>query len=101
MSTRLYVGNLSFQTTEETLRGAFVRIGTVSELRIVTDREHGRSRGFAFVVMADAASARKAIEQLNGAVVDGRALRVDEAQDRAQPAGGQSHSAFGNRARSA
>jgi cold-inducible RNA-binding protein len=100
MGTRLYVGNLSFQTSEATLRAAFGHIGVVSELQIVTDRQHGRSRGFAFVLMADSASARKAIEQLDGTIVDGRALRVDEAQDRPQPAGGQSHSAFGNRARS-
>jgi RNA recognition motif-containing protein len=100
MGTRLYVGNLSLQTTEQALMAAFGRVGAVSELRIVTDREHGRSRGFGFVLMADAASARKAITKLDGAIVDGRPLRVSEAENRPQPEGGQSHSAFGNRGRS-
>ena len=100
MGTRLYVGNLSFQTTEATLMAAFTRIGAVSELHIVTDHDKARSRGFGFVLMADAASAKRAIAQLDGAIVDGRALRVNEAEDRPQPSSGQSHSAFGNRGKS-
>jgi RNA recognition motif-containing protein len=82
MSNRLYVGNLSFQTTEESLQSAFAACGEVREATIVTDRETGRSRGFGFVAMADAAAAQKAISELNGTDLDGRALRVNVAEQR-------------------
>ena len=82
MSNRLYVGNLSFQTTEDALQTAFGAIGEVREATVVTDRETGRSRGFGFVAMADAAAAQKAIQELNGAMLDGRALRVNIAEQR-------------------
>jgi cold-inducible RNA-binding protein len=88
MSNRLYVGNLSFHTSEQALQDAFSRFGEVIEARIVMDRETGRSRGFAFVSMADAEGARKAIAQLDGSMVDGRALRVNEAEERQQRGGG-------------
>lgn len=88
MSNRLYVGNLSFHTSEQTLLDAFSQCGAVTEARIVTDRESGRSRGFAFVTMADAKGASQAISQLNGAMVDGRDLRVNEAQERTNSGGG-------------
>jgi cold-inducible RNA-binding protein len=88
MSNRLYVGNLSFHTSEDTLRDAFGQFGDVTEVRIVTDRETGRSRGFAFVSMADPRSASQAISQMNGAMVDGRDLRVNEAEERQQRGGG-------------
>jgi cold-inducible RNA-binding protein len=88
MSNRLYVGNLSFNTNEDTLQDAFGRCGDVSEVKIVTDRETGRSRGFAFVSMSDTNGARNAIAKMDGTMVDGRALRVNEAEERQQRSGG-------------
>jgi RNA recognition motif-containing protein len=88
MGTRLYVGNLSFSSTVETVREAFARIGEVTDVHIVTDRASGQSRGFGFVTMGSPAEAQKAIESMNGAALDGRALRVNEAEDRPQRGGG-------------
>lgn len=88
MSNRLYVGNLSFNTDEGTLQDAFSRFGDVSEVKVVTDRETGRSRGFAFVTMAEPNAARNAIAQMDGSMVDGRNLRVNEAEERQQRSGG-------------
>jgi cold-inducible RNA-binding protein len=86
--SRLYVGNLSFQTSEETLRAAFERDGrTVVDLKIVTDRETGQPRGFAFVELSSPADADSAIAAWNGQELDGRRLRVDVAQER--PGGGR------------
>jgi RNA recognition motif-containing protein len=95
MGNRLYVGNLSFDTNEETLLQAFAQYGDVQEARIVTDRETGRSRGFAFVSMADEQGAKEAIAQMNGAMVDGRSLRVNEAEDRPQRGGGGGGGGYG------
>ncbi len=83
MGTRLYVGNLSFSSTVDTLRAAFAESGEVVDAHIVKDRDTGRSRGFGFVTMSTEDQARKAIEAMNGAMLDGRALRVNEAQERA------------------
>ena len=80
MTKKLYVGNLSFQTSEDTLRQAFGQYGTVNAASMATDRETGRSRGFAFVEMADGAD--EAIAALNGAQLDGRTLTVNEAKPR-------------------
>lgn len=80
MSKKLYVGNLSFETTEDALRQAFGQYGTVNTASMVTDRDTGRSRGFAFVEMADGADA--AIQALNGTQLDGRTLTVNEAKPR-------------------
>lgn len=88
MSNRLYVGNLSFHTNEQTLRDEFSGCGDVTEVKLVMDRETGRSRGFAFVSMSDATGARNAIAQLNGHMLDGRSLRVNEAEERQQRSGG-------------
>ena len=82
MGNRLYVGNLSFSTTEEMLKDTFAEFGDVVEAKLMIERETGRSRGFAFVELASADAARTAIEQMNGAVLDGRSLRVNEAEDR-------------------
>ncbi len=87
MGTRLYVGNLSFSSTAETLREAFSRIGAVTDVHVVTDRATGQSRGFGFVTMGSPAEAQKAIETMNGASLDGRALRVNEAEERPQRGG--------------
>lgn len=81
MAKSLYVGNLSFDTTEDGLREAFAEHGEVASARIITDRETGRSRGFAFVEIDDE-SAEAAIEAMNGTELDGRPLRVNEARER-------------------
>ena len=87
MSKKLYVGTLSFQTTEAGLRDAFAQFGTVNSAQLVMDRETGRSRGFAFVEMADGAD--EAIAALHGALVGGRTLTVNEAKPREdRPRGG-------------
>lgn len=82
MGNRLYVGNLAFSTTDEALRDAFAEFGEIVEVKLMIERETGRSRGFAFVEMATAEAAKAAIEQMNGANLDGRSLRVNEAEDR-------------------
>ena len=89
MSTRLYVGNLSFNSTKDSLREAFSATGgEVTDVHIVTDRESGQSRGFGFVTMATPDQAANAIAQMNGALLDGRPLRVNEAEERPQRGGG-------------
>jgi RNA recognition motif-containing protein len=88
MNTRLYVGNLSFNTTAEGVRAAFTQFGTVSDVHLVSDRETGRSRGFAFVTMGTTDEAAKAIEGMDGKTLDGRPLRVNEAEQRQQRGGG-------------
>ncbi len=88
MGNRLYVGNLSFQTSADTIRSAFEAMGEVTDVHAVTDRETGQSRGFAFVTMGSAAEAAKAIAEMNGAMIDGRNLRVNEAEERQNRGGG-------------
>src|SRR6266850_91205 len=88
MNTRLYVGNLSFNTTADGVRTAFQQFGTVSDVHLVTDRETGRSRGFAFVTMGTVEEAAKAIEGMDGKTLDGRPLRVNEAEQRQARGGG-------------
>jgi cold-inducible RNA-binding protein len=80
MAKKIYVGNLSFQTTETDLSDMFGEIGQVESVQIITDRDTGRSKGFGFVQMADDAAAEKAIAQLNGKEVGGRSLTVNEAR---------------------
>jgi len=87
MNNRLYVGNLAFHTTEDVLMRTFSECGAVSEVKLVLDRETGRSRGFAFVSMASDEEANNAISSLNGADLDGRALKVNVAEER-RPSGG-------------
>ena len=89
MSTKLFVGNLSFQTTENDLQDAFAAHGTVVEANLMMDRMSGRPRGFGFVTMSSPEEAQKAIEALNGKEVGGRALTVNVARPREErPAGG-------------
>ena len=88
MGNRLYVGNLSFSTTQATLESTFAAVGEVREVAMPTDRETGQPRGFAFVTMGDASAANNAIAQLNGSMLDGRQLKVNEAQERAPRGGG-------------
>ncbi|MEN6302074.1 MAG: RNA-binding protein [Armatimonadia bacterium] len=79
---RLYVGNLSYTTTEESLREAFEEYGTVESAAVITDRDTGRPRGFGFVEMPNDDEAQRAIDGLNGQQLDGRPLTVNEAQAR-------------------
>ena len=82
MSMNLYVGGLSFDTTDDGLRTFFEQAGTVESAKVITDRDSGRSRGFGFVEMATDDEGRKAIEDLNGEMLDGRTLTVSEARPR-------------------
>jgi RNA recognition motif-containing protein len=84
---KIYVGNLSFNTDEDGLRNAFSEYGDVEEVAVITDRDTGRPRGFAFVTMPDSA-ARAAIEAMNGKELDGRTLNVNEAQAKTSRGGG-------------
>jgi RNA recognition motif-containing protein len=88
MGTRLYVGNLPYAVTELDLRDLFGGLGTVTDAKIVTDRETGRPRGFGFVEMSTEEEARKAIEEINGRDVQGRQVAVKEAEDRRGGGGG-------------
>lgn len=88
MSTKLYVGNLSFGTTDQDLEELFGGSGTVQSANIITDRETGRSRGFGFVEMSSAEEANAAIAELNGKEVNGRSLTVNEAKQREERSGG-------------
>jgi cold-inducible RNA-binding protein len=90
MSNRLFVGNLSFQTTENDLNDAFAAHGSVTEANLMMDRVTNRSRGFAFVTMATAEEAQKAIAAMNGTQMGGRAITVNIAKPREErPAGGR------------
>ena len=84
---KLYVGNINFRTTEESLEHLFSNYGQVDEVAIITDRETGRSRGFAFVTMGNDEEAKEAVEQLNNTEFEGRNLTINEARPR-EPRGG-------------
>ncbi len=89
MSNKLYVGNLSFDTTENELQDLFAAAGAVQEVILIQDRITGRSKGFGFVTMANAEDAKKAISQINGKHIGGRALTVNEARPKEdRPSGG-------------
>jgi RNA recognition motif-containing protein len=82
MATNIYVGNLNYDTTEDTLRSLFAEHGEVDSVKVITDRYTGRSKGFAFVEMTDEKAAEEAISALNGKSVDNREIRVDKAKPR-------------------
>src|SRR3954465_14683246 len=88
MSNKLFVGNLSFNTTVNDLQDAFAAHGTVTEANLMMDRATGRPRGFAFATMPTPEEAKKAIDALNGATLDGRNLTVNEARPREERSGG-------------
>jgi len=88
MNTKLFVGNLSFNTTENDLQDAFAAHGVVTETNVMMDRSTGRPRGFAFVTMGSPEDAQKAITAMNGATLDGRNLTVNEARPKEERAGG-------------
>ena len=83
MSNKLFVGGLSWNTDDEGLRQAFEAHGSVTDAKVITDRDTGRSRGFGFVTFADAANAGDAMRAMDGSSLDGRSIRVNEAQERA------------------
>ena len=97
MSTKLYVGNLAFNTTSQELQTLFAQAGTVESASVVEDRDTGRSRGFAFIEMSTPEEATAAIEQFNGKEVGGRALKVNEAKPRESRGGGGGRGFGGNR----
>ncbi len=95
MSKKLYVGGLSYSTTEGSLESLFAQAGTIDSVRIITDRETGRAKGFGFVEMQDEEGAARAINMFNGSAFDGRTITVNEARpqtERPQRSGG-----YGNR----
>jgi len=87
MSTKVYVGNLSYDTTADTLRTLFAQYGEVVSVNVISDRETGRSKGFAFVEMADETAAEAAIAEVNGKAIDGRSVRADVARPQAPRTG--------------
>lgn len=88
MAKKLYVGNLSYDTTEDKLREVFSGIGEIDSVALITDRHTGRSKGFAFVEMTNDEEANTAISELNGTEVDGRAMNVSEARPREEKRSG-------------
>jgi RNA recognition motif-containing protein len=88
MGNRLFVGNLGFDTTDETLRQAFAEFGEVVDCKVIVDRDSGRSRGFGFVTMGTNEQAQQATSQMDGHLLDGRPLRVNEAEERKPRPGG-------------
>lgn len=88
MSKKLFVGGLSWDTDDAGLRDAFSRFGELREAKVITDRDTGRSRGFGFVTFNDASAANTAEQEMNGTTLDGRSIRVNEAQDRGRGGGG-------------
>lgn len=97
MAKKLYVGGLSYDTTEETLRGTFAQAGTVASATIITDKMSGRSKGFGFVEMSTDEEAQKAITTLNGKELDGRTLTVSEARPQGSAPRRDNFSGGGNR----
>lgn len=96
MSSKLYVGNLSFSIDETSLQSMFAELGTVTSAKIIMDRDSGRSKGFGFVEMSSAQEAKAAIEKMNGAEFDGRALTVNEARPQEPRSGGFGGGSYGN-----
>jgi RNA recognition motif-containing protein len=88
VSNKIFVGGLSWDTSDASLRAAFEQFGPVTEAKVITDRDTGRSRGFGFVTFDSPSAAQTAIEQMDGQSLDGRNIRVDQAQDRRGGGGG-------------
>jgi len=97
--TNIYVGNLSFKTTQDELHAAFANYGSVERVNIVTDRDSGQPRGFAFVEMTDRSAAETAIARLNGTDLNGRSLNVNEARPKPQGGSGHGYRGDSNRGR--
>lgn len=88
MSKRLFVGGLSWNTDDAALRGAFDRFGAIEDAVVITDRDTGRSRGFGFVTFSDDNGADEAVSSMDGTVLDGRTIKVNEAHERTSRGGG-------------
>jgi RNA recognition motif-containing protein len=97
MSKKLFVGSLSWDTSEEVLRGKFEQFGEIIEVKIITDRDTGRSRGFGFVTFEDSGDADKAVTEMDGSELDGRTIKVNEAQEKPGRGGGRSGGPHGGR----
>lgn len=97
MSKKLYVGNLSYSVTDQSLTDAFSECGTVQSAKVIMDRDSGRSKGFAFVEMSTDSEAAQSISRFNGTELDGRAMNVSEAKPQAPRSEGSSRGNFGSR----
>ena len=95
MSKKLFVGGLSWGTTDDGLNGAFSQFGEIVEAKVITDRETGRSRGFGFVTYANDEGATKAIAEMDGTELDGRTIKVNEAEDKPARSGGGGRGGYG------
>jgi RNA recognition motif-containing protein len=95
MAKKLFVGGLSWDTTDDGLRQAFQPHGEITEAKVITDRETGRSRGFGFVTFSEDESAKSAISKMDGTNLDGKTIKVNEAQEKAPRGGGRSGGGFG------
>lgn len=87
MSKKLFVGSLSWDTTDDALHQAFARFGEISEAKVISDRDTGRSRGFGFVTFVEGSAADQAMAELDGTTLDGRTIRVNEAQEKSRGGG--------------
>jgi len=95
MGKKVFVGGLSWNTSDDTLRQAFERFGQVDEAKVIQDRDTGRSRGFGFVTFADAEGAQMAVSGMDGKELDGRTIKVNEAEDKPRGGGGGGRGGFG------
>ena len=95
MPTKLFVGGLSWETTEDSLRQAFRSYGEITEAKVITDRDTGRSRGFGFVTFTQDDDAKTAISKMDGTDLDGKTIKVNEAQEKSPRRGGRSGGGFG------
>ncbi|MCS7303736.1 MAG: RNA-binding protein [Thermoguttaceae bacterium] len=100
MPKKLFAGGLSWHTNDDSLRRAFEAFGEVLEARVIVDRQTGRSRGFGFITFAQAEDADRAMAEMDGAELDGRRIRVNEAETRRPHGGGSAQGRFGRRPRS-
>jgi len=97
MGRKLYVGNLPYSASQESLQETFSQCGTVDSVNVITDRDTGQSKGFGFVEMSNDSEAQKAIQELNGTQIDGREIKVNEAKPKAPRGGGGGGGGYGNR----
>ena len=95
MAKKLFIGGLSWDTTDEGLRQAFASYGEITEAKVITDRDTGRSRGFGFVTFAQNEDAKSAISKMDGTSLDGKTIKVNEAQEKSPRGGGRSGGGFG------
>jgi cold-inducible RNA-binding protein len=94
-SNKLFIGSLSWDTSDDGLRNAFERFGEITEAKVITDRDTGRSRGFGFVTFANDQDAETAMQEMNGADLDGRSIKVNLAEDKPRTGGGGGGGGFG------